>query len=125
MATMIPAYARYQVKTMTSETHGFCGVQKNVLKRISATPYEIPSSGKRSGKGKGDEMTRQYLTRDEFLKIKGDRKPDDETHDAAGAMLYWNIDGKIYIEWQPDIGGCEWWVEPALAADKHGNIIKA
>jgi len=50
------------------------------------------------------------LTRDEFLEIKGDRKPDDETHDAESAMLYWNIDGKTYVEQQHDIGGCEWFV---------------
>lgn len=52
----------------------------------------------------------QKLTRDEFLAVTGGREQDTERHEAAGAVLIWNIDGKVYEEWQPDIGNCAWFV---------------
>lgn len=53
---------------------------------------------------------RMKLSRDEFSAITKGQKHDDETHDAEGAMLYWEVDGKTYVEWQPDIGPCEWFM---------------
>jgi len=59
----------------------------------------------------GDNTGKSTFTRDEFLAITGGRKHDRESHHSWGAVCYWDIDGKVYEEHQPDIGKVVWLVQ--------------
>ncbi len=48
------------------------------------------------------------ITREEFIKATKGHAGPNEIHDPYGVAIYWNISGKIYTEYHPDIGKIRW-----------------